>query len=63
MKPEHKRILRCFILEMLRDVSCVEIDSVATETGCSSFHMAEQYGIELQRIEKLFNYPNYSDDE
>ncbi len=63
MKLEHKRTLRRFILEMLRDVSCVEIHSVAEETGCSSFDMAEQYGIELERIERLFNYPNYLDDE
>jgi len=48
---------------MLGDVSCVEIHSVAEETGCSSFDMAEQYGIELERIEKLFNYPTYSDDK
>jgi hypothetical protein len=63
MKLEHKRALRCFILEKLKEVTCVDLAYLASDTGCQPFEMAEQFSIELERIAKLFNYPNYSDDE
>jgi hypothetical protein len=63
MKLEHKRALRCFILEKLKEVNCVDLAYVASDANCTPFEMAEQFDIEFERIEKLFNYPNYSDDE
>jgi len=63
VKLEHKRALRCFILEKLKEVTCVDLAYLASDVNCTPFEMAEQYSIELERIEKLFNYPNYSDDE
>ena len=63
MKLEHKRALRCFILEKLKEVTCVDLSYLASDTGCKSFDMAEQFEVEVERIEKLFCYPNYSDEE
>jgi hypothetical protein len=63
MKLEHKRALRCSILEKLKEVNSVDLAYLASDTGCQPFEMAEQFSIELERIEKLFNYPTYSDDE
>lgn len=63
MKLEHKRALRCFILEKLGEVTCMDLGCLSSDCGSTPFEMAEQFGIELERIEKLFNYPNYSDDK
>ncbi len=63
MKHEHKRILRCFILEKLGEVTCFQLSELAETHDCRSFDMAEQFDIEFHRITKLFNYPNYSCDE
>jgi hypothetical protein len=63
MKLEHKRALRCFILEKLKEVTCVDLAYVASDAKCTPFEMAEQFEVEVNRIEKLFCYPNYSDDE
>ena len=63
MKLEHKRALRCFILEKLKEVTCVDLAYLASDTDCQPFEMAEQFEVEVNRIEKLFCYPNYSDDE
>ncbi len=63
MKLEHKRALRCFILEKLGEVTCLQLEELAETHDCCSFSMAEQFDIEFERIEKLFNYPNYFDDE
>lgn len=63
MKLEHKRALRCFILEKLKEVTCVDLSYLASDTGCQSFDMAEQFEVEVERIEKLFCYPNYSDEK
>ena len=63
MKPEHKRALRCFILEKLSEVTTLQLAELADTHDCCSFSMAEQFDIEFERIAKLFNYPNYSNDE
>lgn len=63
MKHEHKRALRCFLLGKLREVTCLQLAELAETHDCCSFSMAEQHEIELERIEKLFNYPHYSDEE
>jgi len=63
MKLEHKRALRCFILEILKEVTCVDLAYVASDANCTPFEMAKQFEVEVNRIEKLFCYPNYSDDE
>jgi hypothetical protein len=63
MKHEHKRALRCFILEKLGEVMPLQLSELAETHDCPSFDMAEQFDIEYERIAKLFNYPNYSDDE
>ena len=63
MKLEHKRALCCFILEKLGEVTNLELADVAERSDSTPFEMAEQFDIEFERIEKLFNYPNYSDDE
>ncbi len=63
MKLEHKRALRCFILEKLKEVTSLELADLAERSDSHPFEMTEQFDIELERIEKLFNYPNYSDDE
>jgi len=61
MKHEHKRVLRCFLLEKLRDVTCFQLSELAETHDCQPFYMAEQFEIELERIEKLFCYPHYDD--
>lgn len=61
MKPAHKRALRCFLLEKLRDVTCFQLNELAETHDCQPFYMAEQFEIELERIEKLFCYPHYDD--
>jgi hypothetical protein len=63
MKLEHKRALRCFILEKLGKVTNLELADVAERSDSTPFEMAEQFDIEFERISKLFNYPNHSDDE
>ena len=63
MKHEHKRVLRCFILKKLGEITCLQLSEVAVTYDCTPFEMAEQFDIEFDRIAKLFNYPNYSDDE
>ena len=63
MKREHKRALRCFILEKLGEVTGFQLDDLAETVDCHPFEMAEQFEAELNRIEKLFNYPNYTDEE
>ena len=63
MKLEHKRALRCFILEKLGEVTSLQLAELAETHDCCSFSMAEQFDIEFERIEKLFNYPHHSDDE
>jgi hypothetical protein len=63
VKLEHKRALRCFILEKLGEVANLELADVAERSDSTPFEMAEQFDIEFERIEKLFNYPNYSNDE
>ena len=61
MKLVHKRVLRCFILEKLREVTCFELNELAETHDCQPFYMAEQFEIELERIERLFCYPHYDD--
>ncbi len=61
MKLEHKRALRCFLLEKLREVTCLQLAELAETHDCCSFSMAEQFDIEFERIEKLFCYPHYDD--
>lgn len=63
MKLEHKRALRCFILEKLGKVTCLQLSKLAEKHDCDAFTMADQFEIEFGRIEKLFCYPNYPDDE
>jgi hypothetical protein len=63
MKLEHKRALRCFILEKLGEVTCLQLSELAEQHDCDPFSIAEQFEIEVDRIEKLFCYPNYHDDE
>jgi hypothetical protein len=63
MKHKHKRTLRCFILEKLGEVTSLQLSELAETHDCPPFAMAEQFDIEFHRIAKLFNYPNYSDDE
>jgi hypothetical protein len=63
VKLEHKRALRCFILEKLGEVTNLELADVAERSDSTPFEMAEQFDIEFERIAKLFNYPNYTDDE
>jgi len=63
MKHEHKRALRCFILEKLGEVTPLQLSELAETHDCPPFDMAEQFDIEFHRIAKLFNYPNYSDDK
>ena len=63
MKLEHKRALRCFILEKLGEVTSLQLAELADTYDCCSFSMAEQFDIEFERIEKLFNYSHHPDDE
>jgi hypothetical protein len=44
-------------------VTNLELADVAERSDSTPFDMAEQFDIEFERIAKLFNYPNYSDDE
>jgi hypothetical protein len=59
MKPAHKQALRTFILEKLREVTCLELSELAETQNCEPFYMAEQFEREIGRIEKLFSYPTY----
>jgi len=61
MKPAHKRALRCFLLEKLREVTCLQLSELAETHDCQPFDMTEQFEIEVGRIEKLFCYPHYDD--
>jgi hypothetical protein len=61
MKTQHKKALRCFMLEKLKEVTCCQLGELAEKHDCHSFYMAEQFGIEIERIEKLFCYPHYDD--
>lgn len=61
MKREHKRALRCFILEKLGEVTCLQLSELAEQNDCDAFEMAEQFEIEVERIEKLFCYPSYNE--
>jgi hypothetical protein len=61
MKTLHKKALRCFLLEKLREVTNYELSELAEKHDCQQFYMAEQFGIEIDRIEKLFCYPCYDD--
>ncbi len=61
MKLVHKRALRCFILEKLRETTCFQLGELAEAHDCQPFYMAEQFEIELERIEKLFYYPDCDD--
>ena len=63
MKLEHKRALRYFILKKIGEVTSLELADLAARSDSQPFEMAEQFDIEFERIAKLFNYPNYSDDE
>jgi hypothetical protein len=61
MKTAHKRALRCFLLERLREVTCLQLSELAEICDCQPFDIAEQFEIEVERIEKLFCYPHYND--
>jgi hypothetical protein len=61
MKLEHKRALRCFILEKLGEVKRFDLLNLAEQHECHPFDIAQQFEVEINRIERLFNYPNYSD--
>ncbi len=63
MKLEHKRVLRCFILEKLGEVTRFQLSELAEQHNCHPFDMAEQFDIERERIEKLFCYPHYTEDD
>jgi hypothetical protein len=61
MKLTHKQALRCFLLEKLREVTCLQLSELAKACDCQPFDMAEQFEIEVERVEKLFCYPHYND--
>jgi hypothetical protein len=61
MEIEHKRALRCLVLDKIRELTCFQLSELATSCDCHPFEMAEQFEIEVQRIEKLFCYPQYDD--
>ena len=61
MKTLHKKALRCFLLEKLGEITNYQLSELAEKHDCHPFYMAEQFGIEIGRIEKLFCYPNYDD--
>jgi hypothetical protein len=63
MKFKHKQALRCFILEKLGEITCLQLSELAEQHSCPSFDMAEQFDIDFERIAKLFNYPNYNNEE
>ena len=59
MKIEHKKVLRCFLLEKLREVANYELCELAEKHDCHPFYMTEQFSVDIDRIEKLFCYPHY----
>lgn len=61
MKSAHKRALRRFLLEKLHEVTCLQLSELAATHDCYPFDMAEQFEIEVERIERLFCYPHYDD--
>jgi hypothetical protein len=63
MKREHKKALRCFILEKLKETTCCQLGELAEKHDCQAFDMAEQFCIEIERIERFFCYPHYGDTQ
>jgi len=61
MKSAHKRALRCFLFEKLCEVTRLQLSELAEAHDCEPFEMAEQFEIDIKRIEKLFCYPHYND--
>jgi hypothetical protein len=63
MKAKDKELLRAFIVNRLREVTRQELDNFAFENGFDPFNMAEGFDREVYRIEKLFNFPTYGEDQ
>jgi len=52
-----KLAVRKFILEKMREATCLELDDLAAKHGLSSFHVAECFDYEALRVEKFFCFP------
>jgi len=59
MKFKDKKAVKAFIINRLREVTCLELTDFATEHDISSFHVAEEFEQQVYRIEKFFDFPNY----
>jgi hypothetical protein len=59
MKLAHKDKVRLFILDQLNKVADLrmKLDDLSDEHEMDSFEVMEFYENELDRIRKLFNYP------
>lgn len=62
MNIKNKNIIRCFILDKLKEITIFDVHELAAKHDLSSFHAAEQFCIDMERIEKLFNYPSYNEN-
>jgi hypothetical protein len=61
MKKHQKEQIRLFILGQLDpNVLRSQLGEVALHNGIDEFDAMEFFENELNRIEKLFNYPNYN---
>jgi hypothetical protein len=59
MKKAHKDEVRCFIINQLYDIDDLrlKLDGLADTYDMDSFEVMEFYENEVERINKLFNYP------
>ena len=52
-----KLAVRKFILDKMRETTCLELADLAAEHNLSSFHVAECFDYEAFRVEKFFCFP------
>jgi hypothetical protein len=57
MKFSDKQIVRAFIIEKIRETTCLELGDLAYQYDLNPFYVAECFEIECDRIEKMFYYP------
>jgi hypothetical protein len=59
MKKSHKDEVRLFILTQLREINDVrwKLSELAEDNDIESLEVMEFYEQEVERINKLFNYP------
>ena len=63
MDRKTRKALRAFIVNRLREVTCQELTDFSFEQNLEPFEVAEEFDHEVNRIEKLFNFLTYGENE